>query len=277
LEKNRYRLLPAFIALCFSFTSLRAAEPTILSSNASPPTVGLEGRLEVLLPPDLNAVAADNKAPLLLRIASTRPHGSQVHYDLRYIGRVPGEHDLRDYLLTRNNQPATNLPSMKVEVIGILPEQHNGWLESQALQAPSVFGGYRGVIGAIIVLWALLVLPLFFWGRRTQPASVENPVDSPSLADRLKPLVERATTGGISADDQAELERLLIAFWQHKLNLNHLPGEQLIPKIREHEEAGRLLRALEDWLHRPPGSVRVNIDDLLEPYRHPSKRSEGPA
>ena len=53
-----------------------------------------------------------------LRIASTRPHGTQVHYDLRYIGRVPGAHDLRWQLLDTNGVPATNLPPLLVEVAG---------------------------------------------------------------------------------------------------------------------------------------------------------------
>ena len=36
--------------------------------------------------------------------------------------------------------------------------------------------------------------------------------------------------------------------------------------MRNHGDAGRLLRALEDWLHRKPGTVEVDVDDLLEPY-----------
>ena len=277
MAARRKTFLVFTFLLAWAATVGRAAELTILSSNAAPPTVGLEGRLEVLLPPDLTAIAADNKAPLLLRIASTRPHGSFVHYDLRYIGRLPGEHNLRDYLLTQNNQPATNLPSMMVEVMGVLPAQHNGWLEDQALQSPSVFGGYRGIIGTIVVVWALLFVPLFFMGKRKEEPVMEEPEAELSLADRMRPLVEQATSGTISDDDKAALERMLITHWQHELNLDTESGERLIPKIREHAEAGRLLRALEDWLHRPPGTVQVNIDELLKPYRNPAQRQEVPA
>ena len=38
--------------------------------------------------------------------------------------------------------------------------------------------------------------------------------------------------------------------------------------LRQHPEAGVLLGALEDWLHRPPGSgVKVQVESVLAPYR----------
>jgi hypothetical protein len=264
----RTALLP-LLALCVLWLqSVPAAEPvTTLASNTAPPTVGMEGQLEVLLPPDLRAVVATNKSALLLRVASTRPHGSQVHYDLRYIGRVPGKHDLRDYLIDVNGAPATNLPPLAVEVAGILPKAHNGWLEDQALRAPSIFGGYRGIVGTVIVVWALLLVPLVFMRRRKPVQGAPEPAREPSLADRLKPLVEQAAAGELSADGKATLERMLIQHWQRRLQLADATGERLIQRLREHPEAGRLLRALEDWLHRPPGSVTVNVDNLLAPYR----------
>ena len=38
--------------------------------------------------------------------------------------------------------------------------------------------------------------------------------------------------------------------------------------LRKHEDAGPLIRALEDWLHRPEPPEEVALDTLLEPYRH---------
>lgn len=257
------------LSLCFgTWQAIPATAPvTTLSSNAAPPTVGMEGRIEVLLPPGLRASVATNQTALLLRIASTRPHGGQVHYDLRYIGRVAGEHDLRRYLIDTNNSPATNLPLLAVQVAGILPKTHNGWLEDQALRAPSMFGGYRAVVATVIVVWALLLFPLVLLRRRAVLTTDPGPVRLPSLADRLKPLVEAAAAGTLAADGQAALERMLINHWQRRLQLESLSGELLIQRLREHPEAGLLLDALEDWLHRPPGSVAVRIDELLAPYR----------
>jgi len=39
-----------------------------------------------------------------------------------------------------------------------------------------------------------------------------------------------------------------------------------LQKIRLHPEAGDLLRSLEDWLHRPPGAAKVDVNAILEPY-----------
>ena len=40
-----------------------------------------------------------------------------------------------------------------------------------------------------------------------------------------------------------------------------------VVRLKEHREAGALLRALEDWLHRPPGSASVDVAAVLAPYR----------
>ena len=242
---------------------------TVLFSNATPPTVGLEGQLEVNLPEaGLTPRAADRRAPVLVRIAYTRPHGALTLYDLRYIGRVPGQFDLRDYLVTTNGIPATNLPALGVSIAGVLPTPHNGWLEEEALRAPSLFGGYRAVAAIVIVLWIAAFFVILRVGRKPQPVAVASPVQRPpTFAERIRPLVESAAAGRISADEKATLERMLITHWQRRLGLREANGEQLIARLREHGEAGALLRALEDWLHRPPGNTTVQVESVLAPYR----------
>lgn len=243
---------------------------SILASNAQPPTVGMEGQLEVILPEaGLTAKTPDHKTPLLLRIAHTQPHGTLTRYDLRYIGRVPGKHDLREYLFNTNGLPATNLAELIVSVSGVLPEQHNGWLEEQALHAPSLFGGYRAVAAIVVVLWIAALFVILRTGRKPKPASVEVAVQrAPTFAERLRPLVERAAAGGLSADEKAALERMLINHWQRRLGLAGTDSGELIARLRQHTEAGALLRALEDWLHRPPGSAKVEVETVLAPYRN---------
>jgi len=243
---------------------------TVLSSNTEPPTVGMEGQLEVILPEaGLTAKTPDHKTPLLLRIAHSQPHGTLTRYDLRYIGRVPGKHDLRDYLFNTNGLPATNLAELVVSVSGVLPEQHNGWLEEQALHAPSLFGGYRALAVMAVVLWVLALFVILRVGRRPKPAAVAAPVQhAPTLAERLRPLVERAAAGGLTADEKATLERMLINHWQRRLGLAGADTGELIARLRQDTEAGALLRALEDWLHRPPGSAKVEVESVLAPYRN---------
>ena len=95
-------------------------------ANDSKPTVGIEGKLDVQLAgPELTAKPPDRAAPINLRLASTRPHGTLIQYDLRYIGLVPGRYDLRDYLVRPDGSRPTDLAPLTVEIAGILPAHHN--------------------------------------------------------------------------------------------------------------------------------------------------------
>jgi hypothetical protein len=228
----------------------------------------MEGQLEVILPEaGLTPRAPDRRAPLLLRIAYTRPHGTLTFYDLRFIGRMPGRFDLRDYLVTTNGVPATHLSALDVSVAGVLPTPHNGWLEEETLRAPSLFGGYRAVAAVVIVLWIAALFVILRVERKPKPVAVAATAPRPpTFAERIRPLVESAAAGRISADEKATLERMLITHWQRRLGLSEANGEQVMARLREHDEAGPLLRALEDWLHRPPGSAAVQVESVLAPY-----------
>lgn len=240
---------------------------TIVSSNSIPPTVGMEGRLEVVLPDaGLTTKTPDRRAPVLLRIAYTRPHGTLTYYDLRYIGREPGRFNLRSYLVATNGAVTTNLPALTVSVSGVLPTPHNGWLEEQSLRSPSFFGGYRIVLVVVCALWIAAFFVILRTGRKTKAIAPATEARSPTFAERIRPLVERAAAGTLSSDEKAWLERLLITYWQQRLGLREVNGEELILRLRKHNEAGALLRALEDWLHRPPGRTSVAIESVLAPY-----------
>jgi hypothetical protein len=244
---------------------------TLATFGAEIPTVGIEGQLTVLLPgPELKAKAPDRAAPLNVRIASTRPHGSQVQYDLRYIGLVPGRYDLRPYLVRMDGAAVGELPELKIEIAGILPPQHQGQLSPRADSPRLALGGYRWWIGAAAGVWALLTVPLFF-ARRRRPQKVEAaPVVQPTLAERMRPLVELATKGQLTGDQQAQLERMLLGHWRERLGLDSLSLSEATARLRAHPEAGALLRALEDWLHRPAGAANVDLDAVLSPYARPA-------
>lgn len=240
----------------------------VISSNSTPPTVGMEGHLDIALPlADLTTRPGDHRVPVLLRVAATQPHGTLTRYDLRYTGRVPGTHDLRDYLFTADGLPAKNLPTLNVTVAGLLPNPHNGWLEEQAHQSPSLFGGYRALLAICVGFWVVAFFIIWRSGRRTRSvAPAASILREPTFAERIRPLVERAAAGTLSADEKARLERMLITHWQHRLNLTDANGDELILQLRQHAEAGVLLRALEDWLHRPPGRGDVRVEEILAPY-----------
>lgn len=269
----RYSSLLLAITILSATSAIGQNSIIVLSSNSSPTTVGMEGQLDVALPlAGLITKPGDHRAPMLLRVAHSQPHGTLTRYDLRYIGRVPGQHDLRDYLFTADDLPATNLPALNVSIAGLLPNPHNGWLEEQAQQAPSLLGGYRTTLAVIIVLWIIGFFVIWRSGRSKKAVANNAPVQrEPTFAERIRPLVERAAAGSLTADEKAALERLLITHWQRRLNLTSASGDELIARLRQHSEAGVLLRALEDWLHRPPGRGEVRVEEFLAPYRDIAK------
>ena len=89
-----------------------------------------------------------------------------------------------------------------------------------------------------------------------------------TLADRLRPLVDAAVAGNLTQGQHAELERLLIGYWRKRLELEKAAPAEFIGVLRNHDEAGPLLRRLEDWLHRPGGAAEpVDVAALLKPYQ----------
>jgi hypothetical protein len=266
------RVLATFL---ITLASVHAQTHLIIKQSIAAPTVGMEGELDVALPlAGLITKPGDHRAPLVLRIAGSQPYGTLTRYDLRYTGRVPGTHNLSDYLSTAEGQPATNLPPLSVKVGGLLPSPHTGWLEEQAHSAPSLFRGYRAVLNAIAAGWIVA----FFVIRRVdrQPKTTvrtETIVRPPSFAEKIQPLVERAANGQLSAEEKATLERLLITHWQQRLNLVGTSTNELIKQLRQHPEAGGLLCALEDWLHRPPGRAVVRVEEVLAPYTRGAGRT----
>lgn len=270
--KHGGRMLLAFIAIAALFllsASVRAETNLIvINQSPAPPTVGMEGQLDVALPlAGLITLPGDHRAPLVLRIAASQPHGTLTRYDLRYAGRVPGPHDLRNYLFTAGGQSATNLPVLTVHVSGLLPNPHNGWLEEQSHRAPTLFSSYRALLIGAGVVWMIAFFVIRRLGRTPKSESAPLPISRPpSFAEKIRPLVERAAAGQLTAEEKATLERMLITHWQQRLGLSETNASELIVHLRQHPEAGALLRALEDWLHRPPGHAVVRVEEFLAPY-----------
>lgn len=245
---------------------------TIRAADDAPTaaTVGMEGRLEITLPGTLlDARPVNDKAPIIVRIASVTPFSNSARYDLRYVGLVPGEYDLRKFLVRRDETSIDDLPAMPVRIAGLLPAQHDG--ELIAAQSSTTFlGRYRTWLAIAIGLWVVALVAIVMSRRKQKTHERETEAPRPlTLADRLRPMVERAARGELSADEKASIERLLLNHWQHKLALTDVVPTHAMRTMREHPEAGALLRHLENWFHRPPGSVndQPNVAALLEPYR----------
>jgi hypothetical protein len=89
-----------------------------------------------------------------------------------------------------------------------------------------------------------------------------------TLAERLRPLVEGAVAGRLPPARLAELERTLIAYWERRLHVGDQKPMAALAELRQHPEAGPLLRQLESWLHRPGGGAAVDVAALLAPYQN---------
>lgn len=255
----------AWLCLAFAFAITLA---TAADAPAGP-TVGMEGRIEITLEgPRLEARPVSDRSAVILRIADTDPHGTLTRYDLRFTGLRPGAYDLRDFLITPDGSKPTNLPPIPVQIAGLLPARHDGRLLASPRQPVPAVGGYRTALITISAAW-IVGLVAWLWMQR-RGRRVETPLEAtaePTLEDRLRPLVESGTRGELTAEGQAQLERLLLGHWRHRLGWESLPMDEALVRLREHPEAGILLRDLEGWLHRPKGTVAVDVATLLAPYR----------
>jgi hypothetical protein len=137
------------------------------------------------------------------------------------------------------------------------------------LEASPALGGYRWLVIAAGIVWIAGLAAIALAGRRKHRLASAATAQPVTLADRLRRLVGAAMAGTLSQGQKAELERLLIGYWRKRLGLEQTDSARFMAMLREHDEAGPLLRRLEDWLHRPPGeaSSRVDVADLLKPYQ----------
>jgi hypothetical protein len=253
------------LALVAISTSFAFAESSRVET-----TVGVEGVyfLRDAGEPIVARHVGDDSA-ILLRIADAQRDGDATIYEVRYIGNYAGEFDLRDYLQRASGDALTNVAAANVHVASVLPNDHSGELlplRGAGLPWP---WPYRvlAAIAAIAWLAPAAIFAVLRWRKKNAlaPAIL---ADVPSLADRLRPLVAAAIAGRSSPEQLAQLERMLLGFWRTKLGLDNLPANEALEKLREHPEAGRLLRSLDAWLHEPPGRREVDVSALLAPYQY---------
>ncbi len=208
----------------------------------------------------------DRDSPMVVRIVESYPHGSDFRYDLEYYGLEPGAYDLRECLRRQDGSSTDDLPPIPVTIRAVLPP---GQIEPNRLtiEEPPYLGGYRLLIGVAGFVWIAGLAAILLVGRRKTISKDSHATQPLTLADRLRPLVESAQRGTLGPGQHAELERLLIGYWRRRLGLEDRAPAGLIRVLKEHAEAGPLLTALEDWLHRPDGGGSVDVSALLESYR----------
>lgn len=262
------RVLPLLILGLFG--ALAAGQGTSSSSVGAP-----EWLRDLVLPgTELKAKATDVKTPVVLRIAAVYPHGSEFRYDLVYYGLDPGEYDLREFLERRDGSSMEDLPAIPVLIESVLPPGQVLPHRPEAEEAPGV-GGYTLLLWGAGALWVVGLVALLTVGRKRDGAAAAEQARPKTLDERLRPLVEQAMAGTLSGEDRAVLELALIAFWREKLELEKATVAESLATLKEHEEAGPLVRQLEEWLHDPTPDRDVDVAALLSPYQGLSAAHHG--
>lgn len=224
-------------------------------------------------------------APILVRVAQLNAADSATpRYRVEFIGAVAGDFDLRPYLELADGSPATSLAPIPVRVTSQLPPDHGSDLFRVPDPPFRLESHYQTLVIVLAAVWVLIPVVVWTrrWLRRTPPPIVAPPAPEPTLADHLRPLIERAMSEGLSIREQGRLELLLVRFWAERLGMTDVPPTEVLAHLRRHAEAGELLRSVERWLHaRGEGHAQPTVDltELLRPYRSaPAPRDgEGPS
>jgi len=234
--------------------------------QADVPSVGEPAHLDSVVLPgsELRVRGLELDAPIVLRITDVQPHGDAMRYDFEYYGLEAGRFDLRDSLERINGESSDDLPSIPVQIRSVLPAGQIEPGRPGGPDAPSL-GGYETAlwIGGALWLAGLFVILAY---RRDAAADAVDDARPPTLADRVQPLVEAAVAGNLARAQRAELELLVIAFWRERLQLGDKSTADALHALKQHAEAGPLLRGLEDWLHRPTPAEHVDLRPLLAPF-----------
>lgn len=243
-------------------------------------TIGIEGRVVIEHSgPPLQAKEARDDALLLLRIGEVEElDGGDRRVELLFLARRAGAYDLRDSLQFGPERPVGDaLDPIPVLVDSLLPQDHQGDLESiPDLEGPGA-GGFTTIFRAVLLLWLLPAAAWLFWKWKNRPRPEPEVVAHvPTLAERLQPLVDAARRGELDLAGQAQLERMLLGYWREQLGLGAQPQAEAVRRMRADAEAGELLRTVEAWLHRPEANRpdQAEVEALLDRYRNISVPAE---
>lgn len=242
--------------------------------------VGMVGKIDGIVIPGGEAEALPDTDPLakfVVRVAEIYRHGDSYRYDLEFTGFETGRFDLARGLKRKNPaDTAIAMPPIEVEITGTLPP---GRMEPTRPEPPAIrpWLKYWTKLNIFVGCWILGLALLFVWSNHAQKAAAGLVATSaaaapPTVAGKLRPLVQAACEGTIEPHARAELESLLIAYWTDRLHFGEaVPPGLILSKLKADEQAGALVSKLEEWLHMPPGTARATaseIAELLKPYEN---------
>ena len=209
----------------------------------------------------------DREPSLVVRILETKPAKDGFRYNFEIQGLDPGTHNLGGYLREASAESGHSDHEVPIIITTGIPEGLPLPSELSPKPVPGI-GGYRTLIKVLIVVW-IVGLALLINSLRKKKPSLASEVLRTSLAERLKPLVEKASREALSTNDQAHLERLLVGHWRERLpEVSDLGPVETLRYLRQHPEASPLILQLERWLHAPDARLDPEaLEKLLKPYR----------
>ena len=232
----------------------------LLSPGEAEVTIGVEGRhLVTLSDEQLAAVPYTHGDALAVRIASAVPVEEGFRYDIRYMAYGPGKHDLSEYLIDRRGgrQPSGQL-EMMISVDALLADDSSGVLFETAITPIDLHSNYRPVMVLLWCSWGLLIIPFALYGRKARGPEVKA-APPPSVPDRLRQLLKSAERESLCAEQQADLETLLMLFWAERLQISSRRLVETLAELRKNPAAGAQLSAVERWLHERQAPVNGSV------------------
>jgi len=185
-----------------------------------------------------------------VRIAQVTEHSGAKVYDVRYLVNREGEHDLIAYLMSDNGAVLSGLPSFKVKGDPKLSKELEARVKETEEIGIDVRGHYQATLVVLLIFWILWLFALIFWRRPKKP--VPAPAKAPlTLAEQLRILLGELEQGGLSAEQKARLEMLLLRCWREGLVPADAPMADVLAAIARGERTGEALGHLQRWLHRP--------------------------
>jgi hypothetical protein len=189
-----------------------------------------------------------------VRIAQVTEQGGAKVYDVRYLVNREGEHDLIEYLMSDNGAALSGLPSFKVKGDPKLSKELEARVKETEDIGIEVRGHYQATLAGLFVFWILWLLALIFWRRPKKP--VPAPVKPPlTVSEQLGALLDELERGGLTAEQKARLEMLLLRCWREGLVPADAPMAEVLAVIARGERTGEALGRLQRWLHRPGSGV----------------------
>ncbi|MEZ0389353.1 MAG: hypothetical protein ACAI34_19905 [Verrucomicrobium sp.] len=192
--------------------------------------------------------------------------GSRV-YDVRYIVNRAGTFDIKDYLSAEDGTSLDGLPSFKFHGDPKLSKELDARIQETEDLTVKVGGYYTATLTGLAAFWIVWLLLLIFYGRPKRAVEAAAVPAGTTLAEMLRGFQAQLKDGTLDSTAKAKMEMLLLRRWRQELALSGLPMIDAMEAIQRDEKTGRLLRQLQDWLHRPSSPVRnEEIAAALSPY-----------